>query len=98
MTAYAIVVTALLIGSVVTAAYEHRLRVKAETDGAEAEDELRKTREQLTGYRIEKANRDGVEAGHAADTMYREFLEQFSRKEQATVMLRRDARYYAKHG
>jgi len=98
MTAYAIAVTALLIGVLVTAAYEHRLRMKAESDGAEAEEELRKAKDLLIGYRIEKANRDGVDAGHAADTMYRQFLEQFSQKEQAIVMLRGDATYYAKHG
>lgn len=96
MIVYAIVITALLMCALVSLGYEHILRVKAKDRGLELERELMDAEEEITGYKIEKANRDGVEAGRTTDAMYKSFLSQFSVGEQVTVMLRRDnAEYYA---
>ena len=96
MIVYAIVITALLMCALVSLGYEHILRVKAQDRGLELERELMDAEEEITGYKIEKANRDGVEAGRTTDAMYKSFLSQFSAGEQVTVMLRRDnAEYYA---
>ena len=95
MIVYSIVITAILMSMTVCLTYEHLGRVKAQERLAECQRDLMDAEEQITGYRIEKANRDGVEAGRASDAMYKGFLSQFSAGEQVTVMFRRDdARYY----
>lgn len=100
MIVYSIVVTALLMAGCVCLGYEHVWRVKTQERAAELERELFEARERVYGYQLEKANRDGVDAGMAADKMFRQFLEQFDARQQVTVLLQRnDARYYqAKHG
>lgn len=96
MIVYSIVVTAFLMCAVVALVYEHIGRIKAEDAGDECLKALREAEETINGYKIEKANRDGVEAGRLSDTMYRNFLKQYSAGEQVTVMFRRsDAKYYA---
>jgi hypothetical protein len=96
MIVYSIVVTAFLMCAVVALVYEHIGRIKAEDAGTECMKALQEAEEKITGYRIEKANRDGVDAGRISDTMYRNFLKQYSAGEQVTVMFRRnDAKYYA---
>ena len=96
MIAYSIVVTAFLMCALVALVYEHLGRVRAQEAGEECMKALQEAEEKITGYRIEKANRDGTDAGRMSDTMYRNFLRQFSVGEQATVMFRRsDAKYYA---
>jgi len=76
--------------------YEHVGRVKTQERLQEREADLFEARKEIDSYRIEKANRDGVEAGRTTDAMYKSFLSQFSAGEQVTVMLRRDnAEYYA---
>jgi len=96
MIVYSIVVTAFLMCAVVALVYEHIGRIKAEDAGTECMKALQEAEEKITGYRIEKANHDGVEAGRLSDTMYRNFLKQYSAGEQVTVMFRRsDAKYYA---
>ena len=96
MIVYSIVITAILMASVVCLGYEHILRVKAEDGRKEVECDLFEANREIVSYQIEKANRDGVEAGRATDTLYRNFLEQFDAHQQVTVMLQRDdSRYYA---
>lgn len=96
MIVYSIVATAFLMCAVVALVYEHIGRIKAEDAGTECMKALQEAEEKITGYRIEKANRDGVDAGRISDTMYRNFLKQYSAGEQVTVMFRRnDAKYYA---
>ena len=95
MIVYSIVITAFLMCAMVALAYEHIGRIKAQDAGTECMKALQEAEEKITGYRIEKANRDGVEAGRMSDTMYRNFLKQYSAGEQVTVMFRRsDAKYY----
>ena len=95
MIVYSIVITAFLMVAVVCLGYEHIGRIRAEERASETERELFDAEEQITGYRIEKANRDGVDAGRQSDAMYKEFLNRFSAGEQVTVMFRRnDAQYY----
>lgn len=95
MTIYSIVMTALFMALLVCLGYEHAGRIRAQDQALEAERDLISAREEITGYRIEKANRDGVEAGRQSDAVYKSFLSQFSAGEQVTVMLRRDdAKYY----
>ena len=96
MIVYSIVVTALLMASMICLGYEHSGRIKTEERLSEREQDLFEARQQICSYQIEKANRDGVEAGRVSDTMYKNFLSQFSAGEQVTVMFRRDnAEYYA---
>ena len=96
MIVYSIVITAILMASVVCLGYEHILRVKAEDRRSEIEIDLVEAQREIVGYQIEKANRDGVEAGRATDTLYRNFLEQFDARQQVTVLLQRDdSKYYA---
>jgi len=93
---YSIVMTALFMASLICLGYEHVGRVKTEERLQEREADLFEARKEIDSYRIEKANRDGLEAGRATDAMYKSFLSQFSAGEQVTVMLRRDnAEYYA---
>ena len=95
MIVYSTVITALLACSLVCLGYEHILRIKAEDRATEAERDLFDARDQIVGYRIEKANRDGVDAGRSSDAVCKGFLEQFSIGEQVTVMFHRDdAKYY----
>lgn len=95
MIVYSIVITAFLMTAVVCLGYEHIGRVRAEERALELERDLSDAEEKINGYRIEKANRDGVEAGRQSDAMYKGFLNQFSAGEQVTVMFRRnDAQYY----
>lgn len=96
MIVYSIVMTALCMACLICLGYEHVGRVKAEDRLQEREADLFDARKEIDSYRIEKANRDGVEAGRSSDAMYKSFLSQFSAGEQVTVMLRRDnAEYYA---
>ena len=96
MIIYSIVMTALFMASLICMGYEHVGRVKTEERLQEREADLFEARKEIDSYRIEKANRDGLEAGRATDAMYKSFLSQFSAGEQVTVMLRRDnAEYYA---
>ena len=96
MIIYSIVMTALFMASLICLGYEHVGRVKTEERLQEREADLFEARKEIDSYRIEKANRDGLEAGRATDAMYKSFLSQFSAGEQVTVMLRRDnAEYYA---
>ena len=99
MIVYSIVITALLMAGCVSLGYEHIGRMKALERITELERELLADREKLLGYQIEKANRDGVDAGMSADKLFRQFLEQFDAHQQVTVLLQRDdARYYqARH-
>lgn len=95
MIVYSIVMTAFLMCALVALVYEHIGRVKAQDAGTECMKALQEAEDKIVGYRIEKANRDGLEAGRLSDTMYRNFLKQFSAGEQVTVMFRRgDAKYY----
>lgn len=95
MIAYSIVVTSLLMAALVCLVYEHNGRVKAQETSEEYMKALQEAENTIIGYRIEKANRDGVDAGRMSDTMYRNFLKQFSAGEQVSVMFRRnDANYY----
>ncbi len=95
MIVYSIVITALLMSAVVCLMYEHLGRIREQERAESAEKSLFNAMQDITGYRIEKANRDGLDAGRASDTMYREFLRQFDAHEQVTVMFRRDdAKYY----
>lgn len=100
MIVYSIVITALLMAGCVGLGYEHIGRVKAQERAKELEQALLEARERVYGYQLEKANRDGVDAGMAADKLFRQFLEQFDAHQQVTVLLQRDdARYYrARHG
>ena len=96
MIVYSIVITALLACAVVSLGYEHTARIKAQDEVAELERELFTEQENVRGYQIEKANRDGVDAGRATDKIFRQFLEQFDSHQQVTVLLQReDAKYYA---
>jgi hypothetical protein len=96
ITVYAIVISALFMAAVVCLGYEHIGRGKAEEKAEQLERDLFDAEDLIASYRIEKANRDGVEAGRTTDAMYKSFLSQFSAGEQVTVMLRRDnAEYYA---
>lgn len=95
MIIYSIVITALVMVAIVALAYEHVFRVKAEIRAMEAESDLLDARQTIVSYQIEKANRDGVEAGRATDVMYRKFLEQFDNHQQVKVIMSRDdAQYY----
>lgn len=95
MIVYSVIITAILACVLVSLGYEHILRVKAQDRALELEKALFEANEEIVGYRIEKANRDGVDAGRISDTMYKGFLEQFNRGEQVTVMFHRDdAKYY----
>ena len=95
ITVYAIVMTALLMAAVVCLGYEHIGRGKAEEKAALLERDLFDAEEMIASYRIEKANRDGIEAGRQSDAMYKQFMRQFSAGEQVTAMFRRDdAKYY----
>ena len=96
MIVYSIVITALLTACCVCLGYEHAWRVKAPERSAELAQNLLIEQEKVHGYQIEKANRDGVDAGMATDKIFRQFLEQFDARQQVTVLLQRDdARYYA---
>ena len=95
MIAYSIVITALLMACCVCLGYEHIGRMKAQERIVELERALFNEQEKVRGYQIEKANRDGVDAGMAADKLFRQFLEQFDARQQVTVLLQReDAKYY----
>jgi len=95
MIAYSIVITAILMAAIVALGYEHLGRIKAQDAGRECMKALQKAEEKITGYRIEKANRDGVEAGRQSDALYKRMLKQFSAGEQITIMLQQeDPRYY----
>ena len=95
ITVYAIVITALFMSAVVCLGYEHIGRGKAEERAAELERDLFDAEDLIASYRIEKANRDGIESGRQSDAMYKQFLKQFSAGEQVTVMFRHeDANYY----
>ena len=97
MIVYSIVITALLMAAIVCLGYEHTGKVKALDEAAELERELLNEQEKVRSYQIEKANRDGVEAGRVSDTMFRQFLERLDAHEQVTVLLQReDAKYYAR--
>jgi LPS O-antigen subunit length determinant protein (WzzB/FepE family) len=95
MIVYSIVITAFLLAAIVALVYEHLLRVKAQERAVEAENALVDARRVIVGYKVEKANRDGLEVGHATDAIYKKFLEQFSANDRVTVMFQRDdAKYY----
>ena len=95
ITVYAIVITALFMSAVVCLGYEHIGRGKAEEKAEQLERDLFDAEDLIASYRIEKANRDGIETGRQSDAMYKQFLKQFSAGEQVTVMFRRDdVQYY----
>lgn len=51
--------------------------------------------DEVNDLRIEIANRDGLTAGHKADTLYRGFLQQFESGNPVTIMYtNRDRAYY----
>lgn len=86
MIAAVIALSSLLTGAVVALFYEYRQRSYTESllkEAVTARDRLLEERMQL---QLAMANRDGVEAGHEADTLYRGFLNQFSQGEQVTAM------------
>lgn len=96
MMVYSVIITAILAACLVCLGYEHSAKIKAQDEAAELERDLFDEQEKVRGYQIEKANRDGVEAGRTSDRIYRQFLEQFDAHEQVTVILQReDAKYYA---
>lgn len=51
-------------------------------------------RDECEDLHIEIANRDGVSAGHQADTMYRGLLQQFETGEQVTIMYQNPQKVY----
>lgn len=94
---YAIVVTSLLGFAMASLGYEHTLRVQAEDSLQQAQNELRDANEQVSQLRVTLANMDGVRAGTASDAMYKQFLQQYDRGEQVTVMFQpNEPHYYAK--
>lgn len=96
MIIYSIIVTALLMTALVCTLYEHVGRINAEERANGLNDALLRSEEIIHSYEVEKANRDGVDAGMSADKMFRQFLDKFERHEQVTVLLNRpNAKYYA---
>lgn len=97
MMIYAIIVTSLLGFAMAALGYERSIRTQAEEGLQQAQEELRDANEQITRLRVTLANLDGVRAGTASDSMYKQFLQQFDRGEQVTVMFQQDEpHYYAK--
>jgi len=95
MIVYSIVITAILACAASCLGYEHALRKKAENRAAEVEQSLLDARREIVTYQVEKANRDGVDAGRTTDGLYRNFLEQFDAHQQVTVLLQKDdPKYY----
>lgn len=97
MMVYAIVVTSMLGFAVAALGYERSIRTQAEEKLQQTQDELREADGQIANLRIMLANLDGVRAGTASDAMYKQFLQQFDRGEQVTVLFQQDEpHYYAK--
>lgn len=95
MIVYSIVITAILMSALVCLLYEHIGRMNAQDEVTVLEHDLTDARQIIRSYQIEKANRDGVEAGMKANTLYKQFLEQFDNHQQVTVLLgREDGSYY----
>lgn len=98
MIVYSIVMTALFMSGIVALAYEHLLRVKTEEKLSDSEMKLQQADDLAQTLRITLANRDGVDAGNDASTLYKQCLKQFDRGEQITVMFsQEEPHYYARH-
>ena len=94
---YAIIVTSVLGFAIAALGYEHNLRAQAEEERQQAQDELRDANEEISRLKVTLANLDGVRAGTASDAMYKQFLQQYDRGEQVTVMFQQnEPHYYAK--
>ena len=94
MMIYAIVVTSLLGFMVAALGYERNIRTQAEEGLERAQEELRDANEQVSRLQVTLANLDGIRAGTTSDAMYKQFLQQFDRGEQVTVMFPQEEQHY----
>lgn len=97
MMIYAIIVTSLFGFAMAALGYERSIRTQAEDARQQAQEELRDANEEVCRLKVTLANLDGVRAGTASDAMYKQFLQQYDRGEQVTVMFQQnEPHYYAK--
>lgn len=82
-------------GLAVAFLYERSLRTHLYNQGLAMSQQNRQLYDEVNGLRVEIANRDGLTAGHKADTLYRGFLQEFETGNPVAIMYtNRDKAYY----